>query len=286
MSIKVEYQIIHSFTDDIIVDGDYKDETVEIKINIKDKLIDFLAEVLYDYVEKEDYEEVNEMININYVSQRNNGEFILGISIMIDEFKYENIEDIINSFGQELSNDENINLVVKYIDEGMWKKHQEYAKEIFEFEMKIREILSFIFLNTYEDEYYDLLSEVKVKTQSQNGGKSLEYYKNHFENDFFFLLFSDYSNLDKLKKIKRDDLIEKIKNNNDYNELQQDIITRGVNHEQYKDFLLKLKEVLNPIENVRNSIAHNRSISNRALENYEHSKEKLNEFIEEFWSSL
>ena len=104
--------------------------------------------------------------------------------------------------------------------------------------------------------------------------------------EFFFLLFSDYIRIDHLKKIDQSDLIDIIVNSNDYDELKQNIQNRGIIKEKYQDLIASIKQNLEPIENMRNCIAHNRSFTDTILENYQQAKVNLDKVIKEFWEEL
>ena len=104
------------------------------------------------------------------------------------------------------------------------------------------------------------------------------------------MLFSDYIKLNDLKELKQPDLIDMIVNSNDYDELRKNIQYRGIIKEKYQDFLAKTKQNLEPIENLRNCIAHNRSIPKsdnyKAITDYGRAKELLDESIESFWELM
>ena len=174
----------------------------------------------------------------------------------------------------------------------MQEKHQEYAKEIFNLEMRLREILSFIFLDTYKGDYYNLAKETDVKIQPLNKGNkpNEEYYDSHFENEFFFLLFSNYIRLSNLKEIEYSDFIEAFLDADSWGGLQQKIQNRGIIKKEYQDFLAGIKQNLDPIENIRNCIAHNRSIPKsdnyKTITDYNKAKKELDESIDTFWDGL
>lgn len=97
------------------------------------------------------------------------------------------------------------------------------------------------------------------------------------------MLFSDYIKINELKELKSLDLIKIISNSNYYKDLKQKIQNRGIIKEKYKDFLAGIKEGLNPIEKLRNCIAHNRSFTETIVNNYLEAKENLEHDISEFW---
>jgi hypothetical protein len=277
--MKVNFQIIHSFDDNV---------------NLKENLLSFLKETFdesttmtIEIEEKQDKIEEWSIFNwvevkYNYLSENN--KYIAGFNLEVPEG---NIA-IISEFGQKLQDDDNIYLILKYNDEVTQKEYKNYAKEIYDLEMGLREIISFIFLNSYKEDYYNLLRETRVKVQplDKNNIPNKEYYESHFENEFFFLLFSDYIKISELKELKSLDLIEIITNSNDYDDLKQKIQNRGIVKKEYQDFLAGIKENLDPIENLRNCIAHNRSFTDKIINNYVKVKKILGDKIDNFWNEV
>jgi len=298
--MRVDFQIVHNIDSDIkahllgilkqtLDESTTIDYTVEKKPNnIEDWSIFNWIEIKYKYkTKKKRFIPRHESLQPTYSSQENldqNYMFIVGFSLNIEE----HIGDIIKEFEDYLNDDENIEVVFKYFDEPMLRKHKNIGEEIFVLEMKLRELLSFIFIDTYKEDYYNLLKEIDIKTQpiNRNNRPNEEYFKKHFENEFFFLLFSDYIRIDHLKKIDQSDLIDIIVNSNDYDELKQNIQNRGIIKEKYQDLIASIKQNLEPIENMRNCIAHNRSFTDTILENYQQAKVNLDKVIKEFWEEL
>ncbi len=274
--MKVNFQIINSFDDNVNLKENLLsflketfDEAISMTIEIEEKPDKIEEWSIFDWVE----------VKYNYLLENN--KFIAGFNLEVPE---DNIA-IISEFGQKLQDNENIYLILKYNDEVTQKEYKNYAKEIYDLEMGLREIISFIFLNTYKEDYYNLLKEIKVKAQhlDKNNIPNKEYYESHFENEFFFLLFSDYKKISELKELKSLDLIEIITNSNDYDDLKQKIQNRGIVKEKYQDFLAGIKQNIDSIEKMRNCIAHNRSFTETVINNYVEAKENLEHDINEFW---
>ena len=277
--MKVNFLIIHSFGN---------------KINLKENLLSFLKETFdesttstIEIEEKPNNIEewsIFDLVEIKYNYFSENNKHIAGFNIEIPEG---NIA-IVSEFSQKLQDDDNIYLVLKYNDEVMQSEHQIYSKEIFDLEMKLREVISFIFLDTYKNDFYNLLKDIELRIQPLNGNNRSdeEYFKKHFENEFFFLLFSDYVRINNLKELKKSDLIEMIVNSNKFDDLKQKIQNRGIVKEKYQDFLAGIKENLAPIENLRNCIAHNRSFTDKIINNYVKVKKILEDKIDDFWDEV
>jgi len=272
--MKVDFQIVHTVESDLkvyLLDllKQTLDESTIIDISVEEKPEDIQDWEIFNWIE------------IKYNHSIGKNKFIAGFSLNVSKI----YKEIINEFGNNLKDDENIDVVFKYFDELMSEEHKSYAEEIFEIEMKLREIISFIFIDTYKVDYYNLLKEINVKIQPLNGSNRPDknYFESHFENEFFFLLFSDYIHLNDLKKISQNDLMELIINSNDYDELKKNIQDIGITKEKYQDLIASIKQNLKPIEDMRNCIAHNRSFTDKVLENYQQAKANLDSIINQFW---
>jgi len=279
--MKVDFQIIHSFKRRKLKEKllfllkETIDESTTISIEIEEKPEKIEGWSIFDWVE----------IKYNYPS---GDKYIAGFSLSTEE----ELKDLANDYGQKLQSKTGIiDLVIKYNDEVMAISHQEYAKEIFELEMKLREAISFIFLDTYKEDYYNLLKDIEINIEpiDKKSKPDEDYFKAHFESELFFLNFSAYSKLNDteyLKGLKYTSLIEAIKASNSYDEMKQKIQNRGIRKKKYQDFLARIKENLDPIEKLRNCIAHNRSIerssNNKMIVNYERARDKLKESIGDF----
>ena len=273
--MKADFQIIHSFIDDMGLKENLLlslketfNESTTISRGIEEQPANIEDWSIFDW------------IKLKYNHQSDGDKYLAGFILDLEE----DFKEIIPDFGKKIQDDENIALVLKYDDERMQLEHKEYAKAIFVIEMRLREVLSFIFLDTYKEDYHNLLRDVDVKIL--HNSPDTEYYNRHFENEFFFLLFSDYIRLDNVKKLNQLDLMEIIINSNEYVDLKQKIQSRGIIKEEYKDFLEGIKQYLEPIENIRNCIAHHRSFSSRMVVNYEGGYENLDRKINEFWDEL
>jgi len=274
--MKVNFQIINSFDDNVNLKEyllsflkETFDESISMTIEIEERPAKIEEWSIFDWVE----------VKYNYLLENN--KFIAGFNLEVPEANI----TIISEFGQKLQDNDDIHLILKYNDEVTQKEYKYYAKEIYDLEMGLREIISFIFLNTYKEDYYNLLRETRVKAQrlDKNNIPNKEYYESHFENEFFFLLFSDYIKINELKELKSLDLIEIITNSNDYDDLKQKIQNRGIVKEKYQDFLAGIKQNIDSIEKIRNCIAHNRSFTETVVNNYVEAKKNLEHDISDFW---
>ncbi|HML76217.1 MAG TPA: hypothetical protein PKB02_17135 [Anaerohalosphaeraceae bacterium] len=156
-----------------------------------------------------------------------------------------------------------------------------YADEIFEIEMRLREALSFVFIDEYKRNYYNLLRDISIKPLDDN---QTEQFQSQWENEFFYLLFSHYSRLNERKiPNKVTDLIQIVEQTTDYQSFRQMLTSKPIQNETYSDFLASLKTLVDPIEKLRNCIAHNRTIPQRIINDYETAKEELLEKIKDLF---
>ena len=156
-----------------------------------------------------------------------------------------------------------------------------YAKEIFALEMKLRRVLSIIYLNAYQgQDPFNLLREEKVKTMDRQTQGQME---NATENQFFHLNFKQYINLNQRPKPKLTDMdiLELIRNTEEYDAFRAEILRIPVEHKEDAEFLASLKNLMDPIERMRNCVAHNRRPTQRITENYPTARLALEKHLDE-----
>lgn len=192
---------------------------------------------------------------------------------------------IIESFHQRLllGEDDGILHVTKLFDSDLKHKLAQYASELFDLEMKIREVLSIIFLDTYgAADGYGFLKD-SSQSMMKNNAPGADDLRANLENELFYLLFNQYSVLNERASISNTkSLISIMSRATDFNSLRAELLRRPISKPLYVDFLAGLQQLVDPIEKVRNCVAHNRSISKRKAENYSTAKENLEVHIEEF----
>ena len=271
--MKVDFLIFHSAT-----------------ANLMEVLLDSLSQAYQDnYDEPPEIEELLQFIDIRYskkhVRPSEEGESgetcsICGFSVDFDAEEENVAENLVKGFCESLEqNDEVIEHVLKLNDPYLRKINRKYADEIFEIEMKLREAISLIFLDTYGDNFYNLLTEVNVKPSEKD--LKPEQMQARWENEFFYLLFSDYPKLNERKQPNSTKgLIQLIGQADDYEAFKHMLTSKPIGNEQYMDFLASLQTHVDPIEKLRNCVAHNRAIPQRVIDNYETAKEPLISSIE------
>jgi hypothetical protein len=262
--MKVTFQIVHNF----------------------EKVGDIIFESIKNAYENLYIEKSNDELHLTYEVKYNlslkNHKFITGFEVEIEEISKENHEIFLDSLTEQIKDDEHSHAVIKFHDETRFNKYLDFYKEIAELEMKLREILSYIFYYEYSEDFYNLLYEYEVKLP-KDSPKEDELQK-RLENQFFYLTFSNYLCFDSPKEIKHLKHINDILGNSEsYDEFRDKICNRGIKNEKHLEFLAGIKSSLETIEGVRNGIAHNRTISNNKLEHYDDAREHLIKRMEEFW---
>ena len=129
-------------------------------------------------------------------------------------------QGFINDFVDTLRNEDAIQWVGKFHDAHMKSSYAQHTQDIFDIEMKLRKVLTFIFLNRYPNTPYDVLSEFKHKPKVRSvthqraiAPQNVKRHSNlYLKMSFFTCFFSDYIKLDHhaLKPIGNDDVISAI----------------------------------------------------------------------------
>ncbi len=253
MSVTVDYLVVCSS---------------EIGLSGEMGLIELLTEMLKSALaaiddEPPGVEELEQHITIRHTTTREDGRWTCGFSITFDSAE-EQMEDLINNFSEFVADctadctDERIKHLLKLNDPQLQRTLRDYGKEIFEIEMKLREALSLIFIDTYGKDFYDFLNETNIDPVTPPPRRTAKLMNESYENEFFHLVFRQYKKL------------------NDCN---------PIIGKQYIDFLASLENQVEWIEQLRNCVAHNRSIPEDIIANYETEKTTLLKEIDNFLNS-
>ena len=258
--------------------------------DVKQAIIDLLASVLLVY--GNDFEEsaIAEMVILRHRRVGNETEddggtarqyTIIGFAIELPE-ETEVPDDVIEEFAGGLADTEHGFHVLRFEDPMLQARLAEYSDEIFSLEMKLRRVLSIVYLHTYQDnEYaYNLLKDEKVNPMNN---PNQEQMQTAVENEFFHLTFSQYINLNDRKAPTRvTDVISLIQNTENYDALLENLHPHTIVNSGDAELLADIEKILDPIESMRNCVAHYRRPSGRITANYHNARNELNERLDNY----
>ncbi len=269
--------------------------------NVRQVLTDSLAGALEDYQDEFEEDEINDFIQLRH--KRTGSDFgendgvtthhrIIGFSVELPEeiVPDDTIDDtIIENFIKNLSESDLEFHIVKFEDPLLQAELAKRAAEIFVLEMKLRRVLSLIYLHAYQDKEatFDLLCD-EIVNPSGKAKPDMEQMKSATENQFFHLTFSQYINLNQRIELKLPDILQSIRNTEEYDTFRTEILRVPVEQEEDAEFLASLKDLMDPIERMRNCVAHNHRPTKSINDNYPDARsrleERLNEYLEK-WKS-
>ena len=155
--------------------------------------------------------------------------------------------------------------VCKTYDSFKVEENREFLAELYKIEMKVREIYTVLArlqgVNLKN-------SRIRLLKQYQNDE---EAFKRRLMNEFFFIEFSDYKNVDRRKDPKLEDLLDdltQVRRLEDISDIVIDLSHPTLRLEERFNALSRVPEAIGRLENFRNNIAHNRYISENDIENF------------------
>ncbi len=179
---------------------------------IENVLVELLSKVLEDNFNEVESSVIQEMIRVQY--ERTGGvssdETGMASSYAILSFivdladETSQIETVVDEFATQLMETPPIFHAVKFEDPILHFELLQRAEEIFALEMKLRRVLTFIYLfaNQGNDDPYDLLSDEAVQPMSKERPQMAQM-KAAAENQFFHLTFGQYVNLNHRLEFKQ-----------------------------------------------------------------------------------
>ena len=301
---KIEYQVLAESKIDIIeifdnlkaegnlTEGDFEywdisdpsyfiEAEYEIYIKCRDQYL-FKFKIFHDYEFLNDLNEVHN--NADNESELNMFEIRKKVD---EEFLIIN-EAILES----LKSNSDINSVFKYQDNTQHEQIRQMYDKIYELEMKLREILFIIYLDSFGGNCYDLLRGVGISAnlgdkQACNNFKGRKnLLEKRLENEFFYLTFGDYAQLKDPKNYKIDDLHSIIWTTEE-SELKNKInLLKNNYYKKYNVILTDLQESLTSLSKIRNTIAHNRMPSDADIANLEDIYNSLSNKLNGFFNNI
>jgi len=263
------------------------------KCDFKKRLTSIISESFEDNYISYDEVTLESTLLIKYVKVHSGGRYIVGFNLEFDEEPIWNIEPIVNSVGEKLNDNKEVIVAFKFDDSNQFTLLSRLYEELYHIEMKLREAISFIFVDTYKDNCYDLLRDIDLIPQFERKTnlrrdevERKTYLKKRLENEFFHILFPDYYKLTQLKPLKQSDLFFIAEISNNFDEFKGNIVNRGVRKEEHLNLLNSIKEDMQSLDAVRNCVAHSRTPIDEELVNYERSLGELNQKLDDFLVSL
>jgi hypothetical protein len=158
------------------------------------------------------------------------------------------------------------------------------ANELFALEMKLRRILSVIYLHAYAGgSEYDLLREESVSPMTKD--LQPEQMQHCCENEFFHITFGDYRNLNNRPDPRQIiHLLEHIRSQTSYEALRSELTRRPILDDQDANLISSLREWMDPIEKMRNCVAHNRKPSTKLTNDYTNALPLVNQALDNYLS--
>lgn len=175
---------------------------------------------------------------------------------------------------------------VRFHDSSILERNRVLAEEIFEIEMMIREIITLLVaLTDSTASIASILSDSTVSPQETLDSDSLR--GPHAENELFYLLFGQYTQVNTAKKKDASFIVSLIATCDDFDEFKRRAIQHEVlENEELSTFISSLKTLMDPIEKTRNAVAHNRVVRNRLFGDYVKARDELmvilNERLEQY----
>ena len=234
------------------------------------------------------------IIRIKYIKRHDEdiNKYIVGFEVFLDDTMDFDIERVMTGIKERLKDNEYIDVAFKFEDPYLLKLLSEIHVKLYDLEMKLREVISFIFLDVYGGDYYNLLKDVDLIPQferranlAKDEEQRRQFLSRSLENEFFHILFSQYCKLTERKPLKQSDLFLIAEISNNFDEFKNNILRRGIRKEKYLDFINSIKADMETLENVRNCVAHSRTPTDDELINYEKSAAEVQKRIDDFLSS-
>lgn len=188
---------------------------------------------------------------------------------------------VIDEFTEALNTAPVVHLV-KFDDPLIRVDLARWAEEIYALEMKLRRVLTLVYLHAYpESDPYDLLREENVQPMAKEKPQT-QQMQQRAENQFFYLTFSQYVELNRRPEFKYADLLKLIRDKEGYESFREELSRLPVTDEDDAELLAGLKQRMDAIEAMRNCCAHNRGPSRKVIENYDNARPLLDQLLDRY----
>lgn len=254
---------------------------------IVETIRDVLAKVLEDNLNEFDGEAIERMVipslerRGDYVVGADGDEFrrvLFGFTLDLPE-ETASMRTVVDEFVEALNTVHVVHLV-KFDDPLIRADLARWADEIYALEMKLRRVLTLVYLHAYQDgDPYDLLREETVQPMSKERPDP-SHMRERAENQFFHLTFSQYVGLNRRPDFKLPDVLKLIRDNGAYDNFREELVRSPVEDEDDAVLLAGLRERMEAIEAMRNCCAHSRRPSKKVIENYINAYPLLDQLLD------
>lgn len=190
---------------------------------------------------------------------------------------------LIREFENAFLNVEGVLEVCKTYDSFRVEENQEFLAELYNIEMKIREIYTVLArlqgVNLRN-------SRVRLRREYQDNE---EAFKKRAMNEFFFIEFSDYKSVDRRKDTRLEDLVAalgQVRRVKDITDVASEFTRSTLRLEERFNELARVPEAIGRLEEFRNGIAHNRYVSENDVENFRKAKSIIDDVYSHFLARL
>lgn len=174
--------------------------------------------------------------------------------------------------------------IVKLADPVQLRGHTSLYAEVYAIEMALREVVSYVFAAEFPEELVDGLMKTNVKPANSENMPPDDQLVRYGENRFFYILFDKYAILNLPGGLTVADIGNALKEAASFDDVRKALDMRPIKNERHAGFLASLQDLMDPLEKVRNAVAHNRTVSERVRGNFNKAAERLRGEIEGFWA--
>lgn len=201
-----------------------------------------------------------------------------------DEFESEvNVAIIDGVIDLARQTDSGVLSVLKLADPVQLHGHTALYREVYGVEMALREVVSFIFAVQFPNNLIDGLAKTCVKPASSENLPQDDQLIKHAENRFFYILFNKYAILNDPPDLKAGHISEALTGATNFDEVRDALDLRPIKNEHHGGFLASLQTLMDPLEKVRNAVAHNRTVPQKVRDNFHAAVRRLTEEVDSFW---
>ena len=193
-----------------------------------------------------------------------------------------NAEAVITDFAKALPETSPIFHTVKFEDPLLQEYLADRAVEIYALEMKVRRVLSMVYLNACQlKDPFDLLRYEQVRPL-QREQPTPEQMEAASENQFFHLTFGQYAGLNQRPSISLVSILSGIRSAEDYNDFRTEMLRQSITDEEDIRFISNLKRIMQTLDGMRNCVAHNRRPTRSIIDNYPDACSQVEELLNDY----